>query len=413
LPDAAGYSRAHLRTPDAERASGFHLWRAREESVLDFALPRLFSDEARREAIAASFRRETNARARLAMLQSLIEPLLRRTPDRRSFVNLFDVDRTDPVTRSVEITLPGSQRSLELILFSAISPAGVSSDKARLEGMSLTAVAVPRAETLSAPTLRLYHPRTDLPGAFQDLCVASISHEQPMGALDVTFYWEARDSVKHEEELMQRLLPVAELPPRQIDMYLPGLTATLRNGSSSNMRFFLLQPTNSWQSHALSATVRRSVPRSPGEEVVSPRARLAVIRLVPRTSPALSLLETIRRNQKTEWQVGYEGLFVNAVPGVGACELQVRLLRGKTPLSGSEPVRLEECTGEGLRLYYGSAGEISSQRPEEDNFSELRVRCKEDTSQIIVTLTGPSLSDGLSLTVADPKGRWDTLALRA
>jgi hypothetical protein len=107
------------------------VWRANEASVPELAISEEFGSDTAGDDFLSAIREERDMSVRLVQIQSLVEQHLWKPTFLRAFVNLFEAADTKLQVGDYDLALPGAQTGLEFVMFSAISHAGVASNKVR------------------------------------------------------------------------------------------------------------------------------------------------------------------------------------------------------------------------------------------------------------------------------------------
>jgi hypothetical protein len=373
--------------------AGFFVWRAHESAVLDFALPFSVSDDEQAAALLAQIRAERDMALRLALIQGLVEPLLRKPVHRRSFVNLFEVDGTTLHHGAAEISLPGALTGLEFVIVTAVSKANVPSDKMLLGG--LHAIAVPFERVLSKPLLRIFRPSAGSSFEKAGVVIAAIGGYQPFESDDVRIFWDSERDLETADEVLHPLSIISELPLSKVESQVEGASEVLQRLPATHWRCFAIRPPASWFVHSFTANLRAASATVPAEEIATPRADLQSLELVPTFGPVLTPRDAIVSGDRRTWTVELENVFATQLSGLHPCMVQLDLLSDANEMPCNAPVTMQHLIDHGIAIDSGGM--------------QIRASCAAGSGPI--TIDGPVNLGGrvLRLAASDPAGRLDAL----
>lgn len=282
LPNGTGDAKALVELPEVEAGgpsvAGFHAWRAQETAVLDVVLRREFDNPDIANIYLKTIRRERNMKARLALIQGLLQDHLQDPEFEREFSEMFAADSTEMIPKSdwknVEISINGRQSGFEFVMFTAVSNDGVSSVKRG--SLVLRTIAVPDRSTPLAPELRVIS--HDTHGIFvrSGVCIAIVSHRDSFDNTWVRFHWDA-GQISHADELLERIEVISELSVNDAKNYVPEIEDILAQSITfSQIRIFLIRPKQTWRRHhfAVDIKVPERDARNVLEDIPTPRSNL-------------------------------------------------------------------------------------------------------------------------------------------
>lgn len=277
-----GEAKAVLTLPKfapGPRPAGFYVWRAQETAILSYLLEWYFRDDEdnKSDIYLQTIRRERNMPARLALFQPLLESCLAELEFRNGFIKLFPTDnvvQVPTIAERTEIILPARQSGFEFVMFTAISNSGIETEK---DPVSLLRIlAVPDRPQAQRPLLKIIP--SDDTGIFESsgLCLAIVSHDVPFEADSVRFFWDVGGEKLDPDELLFKLMPIAEMSKAEALRYISTIDEVLKNIPFPNTRFFLLRPNQNQTNdlHNFSIDIKVTNARTVLDEVPSRRSSI-------------------------------------------------------------------------------------------------------------------------------------------
>ena len=275
-----GHAKAVLTLPKfgaGPRPVGFYVWRAQETAVLSYLLDWYFRDDEdnKSDMYLQTIRRERNMPARLALFQPLLESCLAELEFRNGFIKLFPADDVVQVptdAERTEIVLPAHQSGFEFVMFTAVSNSGIETEKD--PASLLRILAVPDRPQAQRPSLKIIP--SDDTGIFESsgLCLAIVSYAVPFEADAVRFFWDVGGEKLDSDELLFKLMPIAELSRVDALRYISTIDHVLSNIPLPNIRFFLLRPNRTADLHNFSIDLKPTNARTVLDDVPSRRSSI-------------------------------------------------------------------------------------------------------------------------------------------
>lgn len=390
-PDGGNVARGYfdLRKLSARPVAGFHAWRAHESALLDLAVTAMPGDATAHTAFIAGVLSTRDRQTRLAMIKGAVAPHLRKPTFRKAFVELFEVDRTTITPSEIELAVPGSQSGLEFVMFSAVSKAGVASDRLALS--NLYAVAVPARSTLPTPTLRLLVPDDGSPLATAGCVLAVASAPTPFDASQLRFFWDDAEMTS-SDELLHRLAPLSQIDAAEAERLVPGTNQALRKDPHASRHYYILQPPPRWGIQHFACALSRPAEGGAKGDLVSPRSMLASLHLVPGSGPSL-VIDDVAIIQKTaNWTLILQGIDGVTYDNLAPSQIQFDLVDNSDAAPTAEPQSFAEFLSKGAAI-----GPVSATA---ENPGVIHVLQPADLAGKLVRIA-----------VSDPAGRFDVLLL--
>ncbi|NWB90318.1 hypothetical protein [Pseudomonas agarici] len=390
-PDGANASRAFfdLQALSARPVAGYYAWRTHETAILDLAVAAMPGDAVSRAAFISRVLGTRDRPMRLAMIRGVVTPHLHKPAFRKSFIELFEVDRTELSPSDIEIAVPGSQSGLEFVMFSAISKAGVAND--RLELSNLYAVAVPARATLAPPVLRLVIPDEGSPLAATGCVIAIVSAPAPFAPSQLHCYWDDGEALT-SDELLHHLAPFSFIDAIEADRLVPGTGQVLEGDPHAHRHFFILQAPPRWGVQHFASSLSESDGGDKTADMISPRSNLVSVRLVPAIGPMLDIVKMAVSGGFVNWTITTQGIDGVTYDKLAPSLIQLDLVNSTDSNPTATPQQFADF------LAYGAS--IASVTATGSSLGEIQVSHPID-------LAGKQVR----IAISDPIGRSDVLFL--
>jgi hypothetical protein len=393
-PDGANVARAFIDPTSfvTVPVKGFFVWRAHQSSIVDLVVPAEFPDPAEAKQFLNELLEARNMRVRLAMLQGPLERNLGDPVFSRKFVDLFEVDSISLESGPLEIAVAGSQTGLEFVFITAVSKAGISSDKLQFD--NLFAVAVPQQRQSTPPSLRIFQPDPDTPFAKSGLVIAAVGAMDAFDASDVRFFWDD-ENVNGSDALLRELPRGSAVDPENAELHIRGIIAALGRPSHPYLQLYVLQLPSSWREHHVAADIRKTVPATPSDSVPTPRSSMVSFRATPPVGPKLRVDKDQTVGSVRTWTLRATQFFAVQHASYDPCEILIDVLGAPADLptrasTDYNTFRLNgfDISSEGVTAKLGSAGD-----------------------EIVVTASKGLGTKQVLVVVSDPAGRMSNVVL--
>lgn len=390
-PDGGNVARAFfdLQPLSVRPVAGYHAWRTHESAILDLAVAVMPGDAFSRAAFIAGVLGTRDRQLRLAMIRGAVAPHLHKPAFRKSFVELFEVDRTALSSGEIELAVPGSQPGLEFVMFSAVSKTGVASN--RLELSNLYAVAVPARDMLVPPVLRLLIPDGASPLATAGCILAVASAPAPFAPSQLRFFWDDGEAVT-SDELLHCLDPLSCIDAIEADRLVPGAGEVLGGDPHAHRHFLVLQAPPRWGVQHFACSLSRSTSGSAPGGLVSSRSNLVSVYLVPAMGPKLDIAEMTVSAGTVHWTITAQGVDGTTYDKLAPSMIQLDIVDHADAAPTAEPRQLADFLAHGAAI---AAVTASASGP-----GEIHVRHPVDLDEKKVRIA-----------ISDPVGRFDVLFL--
>lgn len=390
-PDGANVSRAFfdLQALSTRPVAGYYAWRTHETAILNLAVASMPGDVDSRGAFISGVLGTRNRQLRLAMIRGVVMPHLHKPAFRKSFIELFEVDRTELSPSNIELAVPGAQPGLEFVMFSAISKAGVPND--RLELSNLYAVAVPARDTLAPPVLRVVIPDEGSPLAATGCVIAAVSAPAPFAPSQLRCYWDDGEAIT-SDELLHSTEPVSSVDAIEADRLVPGTTQMLEGDFHAYRHFIVLQAPPRWGVQHFACSLYQSAGGDKSADMISPRSNLASVRVVPAIGPKLEIVSTAVSANSINWTISIQGIDGITYDKLEPSQIQLDLVDSNDSAPTASPLQFSDFLAHGASISSVTAAGV---RP-----GEIQVSHPIDLAGKLVRLA-----------ISDPVGRSDVLFL--
>lgn len=357
-PDGGNVSRAFfdLQALSPRPVAGYYAWRTHETAILELAIAAMPGDAVSRAAFISGVLGTRNRQLRLAMIRGVVTPHLHKPTFRKSFIELFEVDRTELSPSDIELAVPGSQPGLEFVMFSAISKAGVSND--RLELSNLYAVAVPARDTLAPPVLRLVTPDEGSPLAATGCVLAVVSSPTPFAPSQLRCYWDDV-AVSASDELLHHIEPYSCIDAVEADRLVPGVIQVIEGDPHTHRQFFILQAPPRWGVQHFACSLSQSAGSDKSTATISPRSNLASARVVPAIGPMLEIVSMIVSADSINWNISTQGIDGITYDKLEPSQIQLDLVDSKDSSPTASPQQFANFLAHGASIASVSATGVS------------------------------------------------------
>jgi hypothetical protein len=335
-PNPANQSRAILAPPvvTGPAPAGITLWRAHESSLLDYALEQKSDTDL--TTFINTIRMEDNLTLRLSLIKKLLDQLNTTSPGFwPNLIKRFAAATSDmPPTRSVEVALPGTQSGLEFFFFTARSTTGVVSDKTDFSDVRAVAVPTTRAPARPALMILPVDDQAEFVATGTSLFIVSAQDEFEPDDVNVFFAnledtSGANESAADPEELLLPFRNFWHVSVAKAERYVADIKKILQDPLLRFHALFIAIPPANWTPQLFTVALKRQPTGLPADDIVSPRAAVTPILILPVTVPKLSLSNATRTASGVTWNIAYADMPI--ATKVGRAEVLIEFL----PVTGT------------------------------------------------------------------------------